>query len=87
MLDLMAWERGIQRFSGEPLSLYRKRVKYAFINARDAGEVPASSAFSSASASAGSTSTNARPNEPWDVITIELADASLAANQQLLQTC
>ena len=37
MLALLAWERDITRFKGEPLTLFRKRVKFAFINARDAG--------------------------------------------------
>ena len=35
VLDLLAWQRDIQRFQGEPETLYRKRVKYAFINAVD----------------------------------------------------
>ncbi|HBL8998422.1 TPA: hypothetical protein LTW94_004423, partial [Enterobacter hormaechei] len=39
VLNLIAYDRDISRFSGEPLSLYRKRVAYAFINARDAGSV------------------------------------------------
>lgn len=37
MLALTAWERDITRFKGEPLELFRKRVKFAFINAREAG--------------------------------------------------
>lgn len=39
VLNLIAYDRDITRFSGEPLSLFRKRVAYAFINARDAGSV------------------------------------------------
>lgn len=37
IVDLLAWQRQIERFDGEPEALYRKRVKYAFINAVDAG--------------------------------------------------
>jgi len=37
MLDLLAWQRDITRFTNEPEDLYRKRVKYALINAQDAG--------------------------------------------------
>lgn len=37
MLDLLAWQRDINRFTDEPEDLYRKRVKYALINAQDAG--------------------------------------------------
>ncbi|PWC18248.1 phage tail protein [Brenneria corticis] len=39
LLNVLAYQRDIERFNGEPLSLYRKRVKYAFINAQDAGSV------------------------------------------------
>lgn len=37
IVDLIAWERDIQRFNAEPEWLYRKRVKFAYANARDAG--------------------------------------------------
>ena len=39
LLNLIAWERDIDRFKGEPLDIFRKRVSYAFINAQQAGEV------------------------------------------------
>ncbi|QTH10529.1 phage tail protein, partial [Vibrio fluvialis] len=39
LLRLMAWDRDIRQFDGEPLELFRKRVKYAAINAKDAGSV------------------------------------------------
>ncbi|ALP41619.1 phage tail protein [Aeromonas schubertii] len=38
MLDLLAWERDITRFAGEPLDVYRRRVHFAFVNAQDAGQ-------------------------------------------------
>lgn len=37
ILDLLAWQRDITRFKGEPDSLYRLRVTHAFVNAVDAG--------------------------------------------------
>jgi len=37
MVDMLAYERDVQRYSGEPESLYRKRVRTAFANAKDAG--------------------------------------------------
>lgn len=36
-LNILARSRGVRRFAGEPLSLYRLRVEFAFINAKDAG--------------------------------------------------
>lgn len=37
LLAILAYQRDIHRFNGEPLDLFRKRVKFAFINAKDAG--------------------------------------------------
>lgn len=37
VLDLLAWQRGVTRYEGEPERLYRLRVKYAYANGRDAG--------------------------------------------------
>ena len=33
LLNLLAYQRNITRFKGEPVSLFRLRVKHAFINA------------------------------------------------------
>ncbi|WP_422527661.1 phage tail protein [Serratia fonticola] len=37
LLTLLAYQRDIDRFPGESLALFRLRVKYAFVNAKDAG--------------------------------------------------
>lgn len=37
ILDLLAWERGIERLPGEPLDMYATRVQLAHINAMEAG--------------------------------------------------
>lgn len=37
VVDLLAYERGIERCDYEPEDIYRRRVHYAFINAKDAG--------------------------------------------------
>lgn len=37
LVDLLAWQRDIVRFNQEPEWLYRRRVKHAYANARDAG--------------------------------------------------
>jgi hypothetical protein len=39
IVDLWAWERNIERFNSEPEWLYRRRVRHAYQNARDAGTV------------------------------------------------
>ncbi|MFB9087274.1 phage tail protein [Erwinia tracheiphila] len=37
LLSLLAWQRDVTRIRHEPLALFRRRVKYAFVNAQDAG--------------------------------------------------
>ncbi len=37
ILDLLAWERGIERLPGEDITLYSKRVKHGIANSKDAG--------------------------------------------------
>lgn len=37
MVDLLAWERNVQRIKDEPEQWYRMRVKFALANAKDAG--------------------------------------------------
>ena len=36
-LELLGWERAVDRLPGEPVALYRLRVKHAFANYQDAG--------------------------------------------------
>jgi len=38
MLDLLAYQRRVVRFRGEPLPLYRRRVAHAYANAKDSGQ-------------------------------------------------
>jgi hypothetical protein len=37
ILDLLAWERGIDRLDGESIELYSLRIKHAVANSEDAG--------------------------------------------------
>ncbi len=37
ILDLLAWERGIERLPDESVDLYSKRVKHGIANSKDAG--------------------------------------------------
>lgn len=39
ILNLIASQYDIRRYNGESLDLFRRRVKYAFLNAKDAGSV------------------------------------------------
>lgn len=85
ILDLLAWQRDIQRFQGEPESLYRKRVKYAFINAVDAGST-AGTVRIFQRLGVGYVELEERFDAvEWDVIRIYLTDSQLSANPVLLR--
>ena len=79
ILNLIAYQRDVERFEGEPLELFRKRVKYAFLNAKDAGS------------KAGFIRIFERleieerlDRENWDVIKIRISDSQLAKKTELL---
>lgn len=86
LLALLAWERDISRFNGEPLELFRKRVKFAFVNARDAGEVAGFKRIFKRLGIGWCDIHERQEGEPWDVITIEVADSTLVSNQVLIET-
>ncbi|MDC0611888.1 phage tail protein [Vibrio sp.] len=86
VLKLLAWDRDIERFDGEPLSLFRKRVKYAAVNAKDAGSVIG---FKRIFERLGVGIVAFKERESaieWDVCTIELTDGELSNNSKLIQT-
>ncbi len=85
ILDLLAYERNVERFSNEPLALYRKRVKYAFINAQEAGTAQGLiNIFKRLGL--GDIKVNERASlYAWDVISIELDPNQIEANEELLR--
>lgn len=85
LLSLIAWDRGITRFKDEPTSLFRKRVKYAFVNAKDAGE-KAGFIRIFQRLGVGIVEVDERtPGRDWDIITIRLSDSQLSENYALLE--
>jgi hypothetical protein len=86
LLSLLAWERDIARFNGEPIALFRKRVKFAFVNARDAGEVAGFKRIFERLDIGWCDIHERQAGTPWDVITIEVTDSAIASNQQLMET-
>ncbi|PFG55751.1 tail protein P2 I [Vibrio sp. ES.051] len=85
-LELMAWDRDITRFEGEPLSLFRKRVKFAALNAKDAGSV---AGFKRIFERLGIGIVAFKEREDamnWDVCTIELTDGDISKSSKLAQT-
>ncbi len=85
MVNLMAWQRDIARFKDEPEQLYRKRVKYALINAEDAGSKAGFIAiFERLGIGYIEIEERVDPVD-WDVILLKLSEADLANNQALIE--
>jgi len=85
MLDLLAWQRDITRFKGEPESLYRLRVKFAFINAVDAGSTAGMKRIL-VRLGVGYVEIEERmPDRDWDVVLLRFSDSQLAQNPELLR--
>lgn len=84
VLDLLAWQRDITRFSGEPQSLYRLRVKHAFVNAVDAGSVAGFQRILQRLGVGYVRIEERLPDRDWDVVQLHLSDSQLSENPTLL---
>lgn len=85
MLDLLAWQRDITRFKGEPEALYRLRVKFAFINAVDAGSTAGMKRIL-VRLGVGYVEIEERmPDRDWDVVLLRFSDSQLSQNPELLR--
>lgn len=84
MLNLLAWQRDIVRFAGEPLALYRNRVKFALVNAQDAGSVAGFVAIFERLGIGYVEVVERSDPVNWDVIILRLSDGQVAQNPDLL---
>lgn len=84
LLKLLAYDRDITRFNGEPLALFRKRVAYAFINASEAGSVAGFIAIFSRLGIGYVELLERQPGIDWDVIIVRVTDSQIAGNSDLL---
>ena len=85
ILELIAWQRDIIRFDGEPLDLYRKRVSHAFVNAQDAGSTEGFIKICERLGIGHVTTLERQPDWDWDIVSIYLEDEQLADNPDLLR--
>lgn len=84
LLNALAYQRDVTQFAGEPLSLFRKRVNYAFINARDAGSLAGFAAIFARLGIGEITQLERQPGYDWDIILIRMNDNQLAENNSLM---
>jgi hypothetical protein len=84
ILDLMAWERRINKLSNEPIWLYRNRVDFAFLNNIDAGSAAGFKRIFER-LGLGFVQVKERPEgRDWDVVVLEMTDGELSNNIDLL---
>ncbi|VVS92178.1 phage tail protein [Desulfoluna spongiiphila] len=86
VLELIAWQRDITRFKGEPLDLFRLRVRHAYANARDAGSVEGFKQIFERLGVGYVELEERMPGRDWDVVAICLSDSQLTQNESLLLT-
>ncbi len=85
IVDLLAWQRNIDRLPEEPEWLYRLRVKHAKANANDAGSVQG---FQNIwrRLGLGELSIKERlEGREWDIIQLEVTENALSENEALLR--
>ncbi|EJM83623.1 MULTISPECIES: phage tail protein [unclassified Pseudomonas] len=85
MLDLLAWQRDITRFKGEPEALYRLRVKHAFINSVDAGSTAGMKRILQRLGVGYVEIEERMPDRDWDVVLLRFSDSQLSKNPELLR--
>lgn len=85
VLNLIAWQRDITQYPEEPLSFYRRRVKYAFANAKDSGSVAGLKRIFER-LGVGYVEIEERiPDRDWDVVVLQLTDSQISSNTELLK--
>ena len=84
ILRLMAYDRDITRFNGEPLYLFRKRVAYAFVNAADSGSIAGFIAIFERLGIGYVELLERQPDIDWDVIIVRVSDSQIAQNADLM---
>lgn len=85
VLELWAWQRDVTRFVGEPEALFRLRVKYAFVNAVDAGSTAGMKRILERLGVGYIEIEERQPERDWDVVLLRLSDNQLSINANLLR--
>jgi len=84
ILGLLAWQRDITPFKGEPEWLYRKRVKYAAVNAMDAGSIEGLVQILQRLGVGDVSVEERRSGHDWDIIQVRVTDSQLSEHTDLL---
>uniref|UniRef100_A6VSS7 Phage tail protein n=1 Tax=Marinomonas sp. (strain MWYL1) TaxID=400668 RepID=A6VSS7_MARMS len=85
VLKLMAYQRDVNRFAGEPDDLFRKRVAFAVQNAQSAGSPKGFKEIFERFDLPLLGQIERDPEKDWDVITLWLGDSTITKNPELGQ--
>lgn len=85
LLDLLAWQRDITRFPGEAESLYRLRIKHAYINAVDAGSTAGLKRILMRLGVGRVEIQERMEGRDWDVVFVKITDEQSALHSDLLR--
>ena len=84
IVRLIAWQRGIDRFTDEKLDMFRLRVFHAYANARDAGSVIGFERIFQRLALGPLQQKERLLNKDWDVIVLIVRDSVTAQNPEFM---
>lgn len=85
VLDLLAWQRNVTTYQGEPERLYRLRVAHAYANARDAGSVAGWGRIFQRLELGGVALEERVAGQDWDVIGVVVDDTAFPDHQNVLE--
>ncbi|TOB47569.1 hemolysin [Vibrio parahaemolyticus] len=86
LVNILAWQRGIERLGQEPEALFRIRVAHAYGFARDAGSVSGWEEMFSKLGYPHIVQDERLNNVDWDVISLKIRDGDLTNVPKLLDT-
>ncbi len=84
IVKLLAWQRGIDRFSEEPLNTFRLRVFHAYANSRDAGSNIGFVRIFERLELGYLEQDERRPDRDWDVIVLRVSDSVTAQHPEFM---
>lgn len=84
-LNLLAWERCVRRYAGEPERLYRLRVTHAYANARDSGQTAGWGRIFERLELGGLSLAERVPGQDWDRVGIIADDSQFPDQQNVLE--
>lgn len=84
IVRLIAWQRGIDRFNGESLEMFRLRVFHAYANAKDAGSVIGFTQIFKRLNLGYLEQVERQPDKDWDVIILNVSDSTTSQNPEFM---